>query len=410
MERSILHCDLNNFFASVECRDNPDLEGHPVAVCGSVEDRHGIVLAKNELAKSFGVKTAEAVWQAQGKCPNLVIVPPHFENYLLASKKAKQIYSSFTSQVEPFGIDECYLDVTGSIRLFGSGRDIAEQIRARMKSELGLTVSVGVSYNKIFAKLGSDLKKPDATTIITRENYKQKVWPLPVDALLGVGKSTKNHLHSMGITTIGELAQTSEKYLSSAFGKAGQYLWINANGLDLSEVAQNDANAPPKSIGNSITCVHDLYRIEEVWTVLLYLAEKISRRMRESGLIASGIQLFVKDNCLHVFQHQQHLAWPSRLTMDLACAAHEMFLQSYDWSYPVRALGISGFALLPEFDTQQASFFRNILRDEKTERLEDRVEALRGKYGKSVVNRAVFMKRQSFLGSQEEDKENKAEK
>jgi len=405
MERSILHCDLNNFFATVECRDDSSLNGHPVAVCGSVEDRHGIVLAKNELAKSFGVKTAEAVWQAKKKCPDLLIVPPHFEKYLLASEKVKQIYCSFTSQVEPFGIDECWLDVTGSRRLFGSGVDIAERIRARIKLEEGLTASVGVSYNKIFAKLGSDMKKPDATTVITRENFKQKVWPLPADALIGVGKSTIKQLHSMGISTIGELAQTDEKYLTSAFGKAGQCLWTNANGLDLSEVALNNAEVAPKSIGNSITCVHDLFDVDEVWTVLLYLAEKISHRMRETGVIASGIQLSIKDNRLRSSQHQQHLAWPSRLTMDLACAAREMFIQNYDWKCPVRALGISAFALLPESDTQQTSFFRNILRDEKTERLEKRVGVLRGKYGKSVVSRAALMETQPFLGVQEREKD-----
>ncbi len=410
MERSILHCDLNNFFASVECRDTPELNGHPVAVCGSVEDRHGIVLAKNELAKSCGVKTAETIWQAQRKCPDLLIVPPHFENYLLASSKVKKIYLSYTDQVESFGIDECWLDVTGSTRLFGSGVDIAEQIRVRVKSELELTVSVGVSFNKIFAKLGSDMKKPDATTAITLENYKQKVWPLPADALLGVGQSTTKRLHGMGITTIGELAQTNPKYLTSAFGKAGQYLWINANGRDLSEVMKNDTYVPPKSIGNSITCVHDLCGIDEVWPVLLYLAEKISRRMRESGVIASGIQLLVKDNRLHVYQHQQHLPWSTRLTMDLACAARQMFIESYDWNCPVRALGISGFALLPQSDTQQASFFRNILRDEKTEQLENRVEFLRGKYGTSAVKRAVFMQTPSFLGSYGQEKENKTEK
>ncbi|MDF2632244.1 MAG: dinB [Caproiciproducens sp.] len=410
MERSILHCDLNNFFASVECRDHPELNGHPVAVCGSVEDRHGIVLAKNELAKGFGVKTAEPVWQAQRKCPDLLIVPPHFDRYTYFSNVVSQIYLSYTNQVEPFGIDECYLDVTGSMRLFGSGVDIAEQIRARIKAEQGLTVSVGVSFNKIFAKLGSDMKKPDATTIITEENFKQKVWPLPAAALLGVGGATVKHLNSMGIHTVGELAQTDPKYLTAAFGKAGQCLWINANGLDTSEVMPNDIDIPPKSIGNSITCAQDLYGIDEVWPVLLYLAEKVSRRMRKCGVIASGIQLSVKDNRLHTYQHQRQLSSPSRLTMDLACAARQMFIQSYDWKCPVRALGISGFSLLPESGTQQASFFHNIVQDEKIELLESRVESLRGKYGKSAVKRAVFIEKQSFLGSHGKETENKTKK
>nr|WP_319488373.1 DNA polymerase IV [uncultured Caproiciproducens sp.] len=391
MERSILHCDLNNFFASVECRDHPELSSRPVAVCGSVEDRHGIVLAKNERAKSFGVKTAEAVWQAKKKCPDLLIVPPHFDRYIYFSNLVKEIYLSYTNQVEPFGIDECWLDVTGSIRLFGNGPDIAEQIRARIKSEIGLTVSVGVSFNKIFAKLGSDMKKPDAMTVITWENYKEKVWSLPVDALLGVGRTTGKHLSTMGIKTIGDLARTDSKYIISSFGKAGHDMWINANGLDYSEVMCDDVHTAPKSIGNSITCVHDLFNIDEVWPVLLYLAEKISFRMRDAGLIASGIQLSVKDNRLHSSQHQMHLEVPTRLTMDLACAAKEMFLKGYDWSCPVRALGISGFALLPESEMQQTSFFHSVLRDEKMEQLESRMEHVRDKYGKSSVKRAVFM-------------------
>lgn len=410
MERSILHCDLNNFFASVECHDHPEFNGHPVAVCGSVEDRHGIVLAKNELAKGFGVKTAEPVWQAQQKCHDLLIVPPHFDRYQYFSNVVNQIYLRYTNQVEPFGIDECWLDVTGSMLLFGSGADIAEQIRARVKSEQGLTVSVGVSFNKVFAKLGSDMKKPDATTIITRENFKQKVWPLPAGALLGVGTATVKHLNSMGINTIGELAQTDSKYLTAAFGKAGECLWVNANGLDTSEVIPNDTYVPPKTIGNSITCAADLYGIDDVWPVLLYLAEKISRRMRDSGLIASGIQLSVKDNRLHSCQHQRQLSSPSRLTMDLASAARQMFIQSYDWKCPVRALGISCFALLPESGSQQVSFFHNIVQDEKVELLESQIESLRGKYGKSAVKRAVFMEKQSFLGTHDDVIDNIEEK
>lgn len=391
MERSILHCDLNNFFASVECRDHPELNSRPVAVCGSVEDRHGIVLAKNEQAKQFGVRTAETVWQAKKKCPDLLVVPPHFDRYIYFSNMVKQIYLSYTDQVEPFGIDECWLDVTGSDRLFGTGPEIAKQILTRVKLELGLTVSVGVSFNKVFAKLGSDMKKPNAMTVITRENYKEKVWPLPADALLGVGRTTGKRLSTMGIKTIGDLARIDSKYVVSSFGKAGYDMWTNANGLNCSEVLSNGVYTAPKSIGNSITCVHDLFDMDEVWPVLLFLAEKISFRMRDAGLIASGLQLSVKDNRLHASQHQMQLEVPTRLTMDLACAAKEMFLKGYQWTCPVRALGISGFALLPESEMQQTSFFHSILRDEKMEKLEDRMEHVRDKYGKASVQRAALM-------------------
>ncbi|MGX8702350.1 DNA polymerase IV [Caproiciproducens sp.] len=393
MERVILHCDLNNFFASVECRDHPELFGKSVAVCGSVEDRHGIVLAKNERAKGFGVKTAEPVWQAKQKCPDLLVVPPHFDRYLYFSGLVKQVYLSYTNQVEAFSIDECWLDVTGSTRLFGNGPEIADQIRDRTKSELGLGVSVGVSFNKIFAKLGSDMKKPDATTVITRENFREKVWPLPTDSLLGVGRVTARRLNSLGIKTIGDLARTDSKYIVSSFGKTGYDMWKNANGLDDSGVCSSEVSAAPKSIGNSITCVHDLFGFDEVWPVLLYLAEKVSFRMRDAGAVASGLQLSIKDNRLHVSQHQMRLEVPTRLTMDLARAAKELFQKGYGWSCPVRALGISGFGLLPESEMQQTSLFHSILCDEKTERLESRMEHVRNKYGKASVKRAVLMEK-----------------
>lgn len=391
MEKAILHCDLNNFFASVECRDHPEYAGHPVAVCGSAEDRHGIVLAKNEQAKKFGVKTAEPIWQAQRKCPGLVLASPHFDRYLEASRQVRELYLRFTDQVEPFGIDECWLDVTGSHRLFGTGFEIADNLRALVKQEVGLTISVGVSFNKIFAKLASDLKKPDATTVITQENFKQKIWSLPANYLLGVGRATDKQLWSMGITTIGELAQTEEKYLTAAFGKAGQELWTNANGLNRSPVQAEDENEPPKSVGNSITCVHDLQTEEEVWHVFLYLAEKISRRMRAANLVASGIQISVKDNLLHVEQHQLQLEWPTRLSRNLAENARELFRNGYNWRHPVRALGICAISLLSDNYACQASFFHNTARDERLETLETNVEAVCGKFGKGAVVRASLM-------------------
>lgn len=391
MEKAILHCDLNNFFASVECRDHSEYAGHPVAVCGKAEDRHGIVLAKNELTKKYGVKTAEPIWQAQRKCPGLVLASPHFESYLKASQEVRDIYYSFTDQVEAFSIDECWLDVTGSSRLFGTGFEIAEKLRALVKEKVGLTISVGVSFNKIFAKLASDLKKPDATTVISQENFKQKIWPLPANYLLGVGHATEKQLWSMGITTIGELAATDAKYLTATLGKVGQELWSNANGFHNSPVMPNNGDEPPKSVGNSITCVHDLQTEEEAWRVFLYLAEKISQRMRAAGLITSGIQISIKDSLLHVEQHQQTLEWPTRLSRNLAQTARELFHSSYDWRHPVRALGICAISLLPDSYALQASFFHDASKDEKMETLEANVEAVCGRFGKGTVKRASLM-------------------
>ncbi|EKC56817.1 Nucleotidyltransferase/DNA polymerase involved in DNA repair, partial [human gut metagenome] len=231
-------CDMNNFYASVECMLNPALKEYPVAVCGSVEERHGIVLAKNYKAKAFDVKTGDTVWQAQQKCRDLVIVPPHYEEYIKYSKLARSVYERYTDQVEPYGMDECWLDITGTGSLFGSPVEVANKIRETIKFELGLTISVGVSFNKIFAKLGSDMKKPDAVTVIPKDTFREKIWKLPSADLLGVGRATQRTLDSYGIRTIGALAQTDPEFLRSVLEKNGVALWNYANGNDLSLVAK----------------------------------------------------------------------------------------------------------------------------------------------------------------------------
>lgn len=261
MERTILHCDCNNFYASIECLYNPSIRDLAVAVCGNVENRHGIVLAKNYIAKSAGVQTGEAIWQAKQKCPNLVVVPPSYDKYLRFSKMAREIYYEYTNQVDSFGLDECWLDVTGSTRLFGSGLDIANQIRNQVKEELGITISVGVSFNKIFAKLGCDMKKPDAVTIISKEKYKEVAWALPASDLLYVGRRTAKVLRSFGIQTIGDLAKTPPEFLHHKFGKNGLKLWNFANGYDQSPVRDIESIHLIKSVGNSTTTPHDLRRL-----------------------------------------------------------------------------------------------------------------------------------------------------
>ena len=278
MERSILHCDMNNFYASVECMLNPDLRDKAVAVCGSVEDRHGIVLAKNYKAKAFGVATGEAIWQAKQKCKDLTIVEPHYEQYMKFSKLAREIYGRYTDQIEPYGMDECWLDVTGS-RTLGSGAEIADEIRETIKFELGLTISVGVSFNKIFAKLGSDMKKPDAVTCIERETFRDTIWNLPASEMLGVGRATEKRLSSCGIRTIGQLAAISEGFLQSSFGKNGLFLKRYANGEDYSQVMRSDYSSPVKSVGHGITTIQDLENSAEVWCVMLELVQDIGTKL-----------------------------------------------------------------------------------------------------------------------------------
>ena len=297
MARNILHCDMNNFYASVECMLNPALKEYPVAVCGSVEERHGIVLAKNYKAKAFDVKTGDTVWQAQQKCRDLVIVPPHYEEYIKYSKLARSVYERYTDQVEPYGMDECWLDITGTGSLFGSPVEVANKIRETIKFELGLTISVGVSFNKIFAKLGSDMKKPDAVTVIPKDTFREKIWKLPSADLLGVGRATQRTLDSYGIRTIGALAQTDPEFLRSVLGKNGVALWNYANGNDLSLVAKKDFVSPIKSVGHGITTVADLEKPEQVWPVFLELTQDIGHKLRVHGLSAEGVAIHIRDMC-----------------------------------------------------------------------------------------------------------------
>ena len=271
---------MNSFYASVECMLNPSLKGKPVAVGGSAESRHGIILAKSQEAKACGVKTGEALWQAREKCSDLIIIEPHYEEYMKYSEKAHEIYRRYTDLIEPFGLDECWLDVTSSLSLFGSGAVIAESIRETVKFELGLTVSIGVSFNKIFAKLGSDLKKPDAVTCIEKANFREKIWPLPASDLLGVGRATTKKFESCGIITIGDLAKTDVDFLRRRFGKCGEQLWVYANGLDSSRVKHDSYLREIKSIGHGITCVSDLVSTDEVWKVFLQLSQDVSRRLK----------------------------------------------------------------------------------------------------------------------------------
>ena len=389
MSRIILHSDLNNFYASVECMLNPSLKGKDVAVCGNREDRHGIVLAKNQSAKLKGVKTGEAIWEAQLKCPDLVIVPPRFEEYLKYSRIVKKIYCDYTDLVEPYGMDECWLDVTGSAHLFGSGFEIAEMIRKRVFSETGLTVSVGVSFNKIFAKLGSDMKKPDAVTCINEEDFREMVWNLDVSELLGVGRATLNKLNKYNISTIGELANSNPDFIKRWFGKCGVQLWRFANGKDFSSVLPADCSIPAKSIGHGITCTSDLLSEDEIWRVILELTIDISRKLRLSNKLASGICVSVKNNKLQTKEFMCGMENPTHNTLWLATAAFELLRQKYDLESPVRAVSVRAIRLVDEFCGNQLSFFGK--ESEKDEKIESAMEGIRSRFGKYSITYATLL-------------------
>ena len=388
--RVILHSDMNCFYASVEMMLNPELRGKYVAVCGSTESRHGIVLAKSELAKRAGIKTGMVNWEAKQRCPNLILVPPQYDQYLKYSKKAHEIYYRYTDQVEPYGMDECWLDVTGS-GVFGSGMEIAEQIRKAVKEELGLTVSIGVSYNKIFAKLGSDMKKPDAITELREEDMQSKIWTLPASDLLFVGRATARKLEQYGIRTIGQVAQMSCEGMQHLFGVNGIKLWRYANGLDYSPVMHKDFVSPMKSIGHGITCTADLEDEGEVSKVLQELSQDVGHRLRVHKLSATGVQIGIRTSDLCSVQHQCKLPIKTQLPSEISCAGMHLFREKYQWRKPVRALTIRAINLVPSSDPEQYSMFIDHEKRRKRIRLEDTIEDIRRRFGKQALTYASLL-------------------
>lgn len=390
MERVILHSDMNNFYASVECMLDPKLKGHPVAVCGSTEERHGIVLAKNYEAKKYNIQTGEVTWQAKQKCRDLIVVQPHYEQYIKYSKLAREIYSRYTDLIQPFGMDECWLDVSGSTKLFGTGYEIAKQISETIKFELGLTVSIGVSFNKIFAKLGSDMKKPDAITCIDKDNFKDKIWNLPTSDLLGVGRATTKKLNFYGIYTIGELAQTPKDFLQKVFGKNGILLWQYANGTEKSAVTPNDFVVPIKSVGHGITALRDLERNEDVWPVILELSQDIGKKLREYSKYASGVAIDVRDCELHHKQWQCQMPIPTFSSFLIAKKAYLLFLQSYNWDREIRSITVRAINLVSSESPQQITLLSETQNIDKMERLEFVIDNIRERFGKDIIKNAVL--------------------
>lgn len=390
MERTILHIDINNCYASIECLHHPELRGKPVAVGGDESVRHGIILAKNEVAKKYGVKTGETLWQARGKCPDLVLLPPRFELYLSFSRMAREIYSNYTDLVEPFGLDEVWADVTGCVNV-SSGKLLAEDIRRRIKTEMGVTVSIGVSFNKVFAKLGSDYKKPDAVTEFSRENFREKVWPLPVEALLYVGPATTAKLDSYGIRSIGELANTEEYMLRKLFGKRGTMLRSFAIGEDLSPVSRVGTETEIKSIGNSTTTPRDICNENDAGIVFGILSESVAERLRSSGFLAKTVQIEAKTDQLFTFERQKRLNTCTCLSTDLRAAAVALLRENYDWRRPLRSIGIRATNLMPASIPRQLSIFEDEERRRRCERLETAMDDIRRRFGKNAINRAISM-------------------
>lgn len=386
MDRIILHSDINSCFANIECLYNPTLRGKPVSVCGSVEERHGIVLASTIEAKKCGVKTGEAIWQAKQKCPELIVVEPHYDRYVRHSNMSREIYNEYTDLVEPFGLDEAFLDITG---ISDNGEATAQEIRKRIKEELGVTVSVGVSFNKIFAKLGSDMKKPDAVTVITRENFREKVWPLAANEILGVGRQTEKKLSMLGIHTLGELAHADEHVMQKQLGKMGVILKSFAMGQDISPVMKFGTHHTVKSISNGTTPPRDLKTFEDARLVLLMLCESVSQRMREQGFAAFVVHIYGRDTNLNTFQHQVKLDRPTDISSELLDTAFSLLKQRWSFKAPLRSITVGVSELVPSGIAQQTSIFVDEAMRVKLEKLDTAIDEIRSRFGHYSIMRAV---------------------
>lgn len=391
MGRHILHCDFNAFYASVEAQRHPELRNQPLAVCGSQEERHGIVLTANYIAKPYGVKTGMAIWQAKQHCPQLVVLPPDMAEYIRFSKMAREIYEDYTDQIEPFGLDESWLDVTGSVGLYGSPMEIARKISRRIKFELGITASIGVSDNKVTAKLGSDYRKPDAITRIEQDNYQEIVYPLPVEDLLYVGPATSRKLRGIGISTIGQLAECPVDVLTCRLGKMGAILHMFANGRDVSPVLRSDHIPNVKSVGNSATTPRDLVCDEDIQLMLLLLAESVASRMRELASRCTIVEVSVRDTELRTFSRQRKLEAPTCSSAEIAETALALFRKNYSWERPVRSIGVRGAGLVEAGTSLQLSFYPDAVKREKWERIDAAVDQLRNRYGYTSIRRALLL-------------------
>ncbi len=389
MEKIILHSDLNNFYASVECLDNPKIANLPVAVSGGEKNRKGVVLAKNMLAKKCGVKTGDTIYEARKKCSEIIFVEPRFDRYIEVSNLVKQVYYEYTNLIEPFGVDECWLDVGDSIKLFGSGENIASLIRKRVKEEIGITVSIGVSFNKVFAKLGSDMKKPDAITIIDKNNFREKVWPLPISELLYAGKATVKKLNRMNVFSIGDLAKANSYNIQKVLGKNGLMLQKYALGLDDEMVKDIDFKREVKSVGNGTTLPFDLTKIDDVKIVLMLLSESVSKRLREKGVYCENVGVEIKYSNFEVESKILKMENPSNCVDDIYSMAFKIFEKQ--WNYkPIRALSVRGGKICCKKSVQE-SIFEAEKKSLCSEKIDCMNEQIREKFGFNSIQRGIML-------------------
>ena len=404
-ERTILHCDCNNFFASCECLERPELKTVPMAVAGDPEKRAGIVLAKNDLAKRAGVKTTDTIWQAREKCPGLVLVPPRHHLYSEISGKVNAVYREYTDFVEPASIDESYLDLTDCLAYYHkTGREFADMLRQRVREEIGITISVGVSYNKTFAKMGSDYKKPDATTVITKENFREILWVLPVTEMMFVGAAAGNRLIRAGIHTIGDLAQAPENMLQNLLGKSGIHLKRVCNGLDDSPVRCYDDRPESKSISHGTTFPKDLTDIEQAKSGVIMLSDEVARRLRQEHLKGTVIQVNVKRPDLKNISRQAALPHATFSANEIAENALKLLKALYPPSAetPIRAITVAVAKLIPESEATEQISMLDLLgsgedsfeKRERREKLEKTIDEIQKRHGRTAIMRGFGVKKE----------------
>lgn len=401
MDRTILHSDLNSFYASVECLYNPSIRDKPVSVCGSVEERHGIVLASNPLAKKYGIKTGDAVWQAKSKCRELVVVEPHMDRYVRFSKAAREIYSEYSPFVEPYGLDENWIEL-GSYKAFQNAGNVADTIRNRIKTELGVTVSIGVSFNKSMAKLGSDLRKPDFTNIISKDNFKEIAWPLPTSDLLFVGRSTAQKLHGIGINTIGQLAKAPVDAIQRRLGKNGIRLWQYANGIDDEPVTEKGYQRIVKSVGNSTTTPRDMVSADDVRITTMLLAESVAERMRNKNIRCKTVQVYIRYSNLMSCERQDKLPFPCCTAQRIGNLATKLILNNWTGE-PLRSIGVRGCDLITNEFTQ-LSLMPEIQAEQKQEDLEIAMQDIRRRFGHFSIQRGIMIADRSLSALDTQDK------
>lgn len=390
-ERVILHSDINHCYAQIEEMKNPELRKIPMVVGGHEEARHGIILAKNDFAKEYHIKTGESLREALAKCPQLVILHPDYEEYIYYTDKVKDIYREYSDKVESFGLDEAWIDVSESSALFGSGYAIAQEIQQRVLNEVGLTISIGVSYNKIFAKLGSDMKKPFGLVEITRENFKDKIWHLPVEDLFYVGRATKKKLYDFSILTIGQLAQMPIGWMKDRLGKMGELIWWFANGEDISEVALSSQQDMVKSVGNAITTVKDVTTFEEAKIVFYVLVESVASRLRDIGMQGSVISISLRSKELTWFTRQRKIAQATNLAVEIMPVVISLVEENYDFKIPLRSLGVTLSTLESDSAYVQMNLFRSEEERMKQRQLEEVVDGIRQRFGFEKARRCVTL-------------------